>query len=199
MELLRNRVLHEGRVLSPKVVKVDSFLNHQVDPALTMEIGRTFADLFRNESVTKVLTIEASGIHFAMATAYALGVPFVYAKKKRAVTQSEEVYVASVHSFTRQETYQITVSKAYLCEGERVLIVDDILAEGNAIVGLVDIVSQAKAQVVGVGIAIEKSFQDGRRKLEEAGVSVQSLVRIASMENGVMTFVEEAAKAKVEE
>jgi xanthine phosphoribosyltransferase len=181
------------------VVKVDSFLNHQVDPALTMEIGRTFADRFRNESVTKVLTVEASGIHLAMATAFALGVPFVYAKKKRAVTQSEEVYVASVYSFTRQETYQITVSKSYLREGERVLIIDDILAEGNALIGLIDIVRQANAQVVGVGIAIEKSFQDGRRKLEEAGVSVQSLVRIASMENGVMTFVEEAANVKVEE
>ncbi|MGE5704209.1 MAG: xanthine phosphoribosyltransferase, partial [Clostridia bacterium] len=114
MELLQERIRKDGKVLSSQVLKVDSFLNHQVDPQLVMEIGKDFAKRFAGETITKVLTIEASGIQFAMGTALALGVPFVYAKKKKAVTLTEEVYSVPVHSFTRQETYQVSVSKQYL-------------------------------------------------------------------------------------
>jgi xanthine phosphoribosyltransferase len=187
---LQERIARDGKVLSSCVLKVDSFLNHQVDPQLTMRIGQAFADMFRAERVTKVLTIEASGIHIAMATAYALGVPFLYAKKKKAVTLSEEVYSAGVRSFTRQETYQISVSKQYLSSGDRVLIVDDFLATGAALLGLTKIVADAGAHLIGVGAVIEKSFQEGRGLLEQAGVRVESLARIASMSPGDIRFIE---------
>lgn len=189
---LQERIVRDGKVLSSQVLKVDSFLNHQVDPALTMRIGEAFADLFREERVTKVLTIEASGIHFALATAYALGVPFVYAKKKKAVTLTEEVYSVPVHSFTRQETYQISVSKQYLSSEDRVLIVDDFLATGAALLGLTKIVADAGAHLIGVGAVVEKSFQEGRGLLEQAGVRVESLARIASMSPGEVNFIAQA-------
>lgn len=181
MKSLQDKILQDGQVLSSHVLKVDSFLNHQVDPQLTMEIGEAFAGVFRAERVTKVLTIEASGIHFALATALKLGIPFVYAKKKKARTQSEDTYSVSVHSFTRQETVQISVSRCYLSPEDRVLIIDDFLATGDALMGLAEIVKQAGAHLVGVGVAIEKSFQEGRRKLKEAGIRVHSLARIESM------------------
>jgi xanthine phosphoribosyltransferase len=187
---LQERIVRDGKVLSSHVLKVDSFLNHQVDPQLTMRIGQAFADIFRAERVTKVLTIEASGIHFAMATAYALGVPFIYAKKKKAVTLTEEVYAFPVHSFTRQETYQISVSKRYLSNEDRVLIVDDFLATGAALLGLTKIVAEAGAHLIGVGAVIEKSFQEGRTLLEQAGVRVESLARIESMSPGDIRFIE---------
>jgi xanthine phosphoribosyltransferase len=187
MKELKDRILQDGKVLSERVIKVDSFLNHQVDPALTIEIGKVMADRFRDQKITKVLTIEASGIHIAFATALSLAVPFVYAKKKKAITQSGDTYVASVFSFTRQETTQITLSKQFLTAEDRVLIVDDILAEGAALTGLIEIVKEAGAQLVGVSIAIEKSFQQGRKKLDEAGIEVYSLARIGNMspEDGI--------------
>ncbi|USG67014.1 xanthine phosphoribosyltransferase [Brevibacillus ruminantium] len=190
MKELQERIIRDGRALSETVLKVDAFLNHQVDAELTMKIGQAFADLFRSEGVTKVLTVEASGIHFALATAYALGVPFVYAKKKKAVTLSDDVFSAPVYSFTRQEHYQISIAKQYLSSQERVLIVDDFLATGAALVGLTQIVKDAGAHLVGVGAVVEKSFQEGRGLLEEAGVRVESLARIASMKPGEIQFVE---------
>lgn len=190
MRELQERIARDGKVLSETVLKVDSFLNHQVDPKLTMNIGQAFADLFRHENVTRVLTIEASGIHFAMATAFALGVPFVYAKKKKAVTLTEDVYSAPVHSFTRQETYQISVSRQYLTSQDRVLIVDDFLATGAALVGLTQIVKDAGAHLVGVGAVVEKSFQEGRGLLEQAGVRVESLARIQSMSPEHIDFIQ---------
>jgi len=181
MNMLQERILRDGRVLSSQVLKVDSFLNHQVDPELTMAIGEAFAHRFRDEQVTKVLTIEASGIHFAMATALALGVPFVYAKKKKAVTLTEDLYSVPVHSFTRQETYQVSVSRQYLSAHDRILIIDDFLATGAALLGLHEIVQMAGASLAGVGAVIEKSFQEGRGLLEERGIRVESLARIVSM------------------
>ncbi|UUZ86227.1 xanthine phosphoribosyltransferase [Paenibacillus sp. P26] len=151
MKLLQDRIREEGLILSDTVLKVDSFLNHQVDTYLALEIGREFARIFGHKTITKVLTIEASGIQFAMATAIALGVPFIYAKKKKAVTLSEQVYSAPVHSFTRQETYQVSISRKYLSPSDQVLIVDDFLATGAALVGLVDIVKEAGAELMGVG------------------------------------------------
>ncbi|MED4600648.1 xanthine phosphoribosyltransferase [Paenibacillus validus] len=191
MKLLEERIRQEGLILSDTVLKVDSFLNHQVDTQLALEIGREFGRIFANEPITKVLTIEASGIQFAMAAGIALGVPFIYAKKKKAVTLSENVYAASVHSFTRQETYQVSVSQKYLGPNDKVLIVDDFLATGAALVGLVDIVREAGAELLGVGCVIEKSFQEGRALLEQKGVRVHALARIASMSPGEVRFVED--------
>ncbi len=191
MKALHDRIIRDGNVLSSHVLKVDSFLNHQVDPMLVMEIGREFAKIFANEPITKVLTIEASGIHFAFATAHALGVPFIYAKKKKAVTLTEDVYSSTVYSFTRQEEYQISVSKRYLTADDRVLIIDDFLATGAALIGLKQIVESAGAHLIGVGAVIEKSFQDGRAKLEEMGVRIHSLARIQAMSPAGIQFIEE--------
>lgn len=190
MKLLQDRIRQEGLILSDTVLKVDSFLNHQVDTELALEIGQEIGRIFANEHITKVLTIEASGIQFAMATGIALKVPFIYAKKKKAVTLSESVYTAPVYSFTRQEAYQVSVSHKYLGPQDKVLIVDDFLATGAALVGLVDIVKEAGAELVGVGCVIEKSFQEGRSLLENKGVRVHSLARIASMSPGKVEFVE---------
>lgn len=191
MKLLEERIRAEGRILSDKVLKVDAFLNHQVDTMLAVEIGREFARLFAHEHITKVLTIEASGIQFAMATGIALNVPFVYAKKKKAVTQGDQVYAASVHSFTRGETYQVSIVKDYLNPEDRVLIVDDFLATGAALVGLADIVAESGATLVGMGCVIEKTFQEGRGLIEERGIPVQSLARIVSMSPGQVEFTAE--------
>ncbi|HZG14824.1 MAG TPA: xanthine phosphoribosyltransferase [Candidatus Bathyarchaeia archaeon] len=190
MKSLQERIQRDGKVLSSHVLKLDAFLNHQVDPLLTMEIGKEFAERFGGEKITKVLTIEASGIHFAMATAFALQVPFVYAKKKKAVTLTEEVFSAPVYSFTRQEQYQISVSRQYLSAEDRILIVDDFLATGAALVGLTDIVKEAGAHLVGVGAVIEKSFQEGRGLLEQRGIRIESLARIISMSPEGIQFAE---------
>lgn len=196
MKRLEARIVADGNVLSNTILKVDSFLNHQVDPLLTVEIGQAFADFFKSQNITKVLTIEASGIHFALATSMALGVPFLYAKKKKAVTLTEDLYTVPVFSFTRQETFQVSVSKRYLSEQDRILIVDDFLATGDAILGLCEIVKQAGAHLVGVGAVIEKSFQEGRGKLEQAGVPVCSLARIRSMSPDGIEFIEETTTLK---
>lgn len=191
MKLLQEKIRQEGLILSDTVLKVDSFLNHQVDTMFAVEIGEQFAKIFANRGINKVITIEASGIQFAMAAGIALKVPFVYAKKKKAVTLNEKVYAAPVHSFTKNETYQVCVSANYIGPDDKVLIVDDFLATGAALVGLVDIVREAGAELVGVGCVIEKSFQEGRRLLEEKGVEVHALARIAAMSPGEVTFIED--------
>jgi xanthine phosphoribosyltransferase len=188
MRELEERIRRDGAILSDTILKVDSFLNHQVDTALALDIGKEFARLFADREITKVLTIEASGIQFAMAAGIALGVPFVYAKKRKAVTQSASVYSSSVHSFTRGETYEVTVDQRYLGSGDKVLIVDDFLATGAALVGLVDIVRESGAELVGVGCVIEKSFQEGRGLLEAKDVRIHSLARIVSMKPGEVRF-----------
>lgn len=197
MKELQERIRQEGLILSDTVLKVDSFLNHQVDTKLALAIGREFKRIFADKTITKVLTIEASGIQFAMAAGIALDVPFVYAKKKKAVTLSESVYAAPVHSFTRQETYQVSISQKYLGPDDKVLIVDDFLATGAALVGLVDIVRESGAELAGVGCVIEKSFQEGRGLLEAKGVQVHSLARIASMSPGHVDFIEDEELARV--
>ncbi|MBW4085673.1 xanthine phosphoribosyltransferase [Paenibacillus sp. S150] len=190
MKVLEERIRQEGLILSDTVLKVDSFLNHQVDTQLVLQIGEEFGRIFGHQPVTKVLTVEASGIQFAMAAGIALGVPFVYAKKKKAVTQSEAVYSALVHSFTRQEDYRISISQKYLGPEDRVLIVDDFLATGAALVGLADIVDESGAELLGVGCVIEKSFQQGRSLLEDRGIAVHALARISSMAPGEVHFIE---------
>lgn len=193
MQTLQQRILKDGLVLSDRILKVDSFLNHQVDPPLIDDIGKDIALRFRNRGITKILTLEASGIHIAYATALHLGVPFVYGKKKKATTQSGEVFTSSVYSHTREETYLITVSKAFLSPDDCVLIVDDILAEGAGAGGLVEIVRDAGARLVGVSVVIEKSFQNGRRQLDDSKIPVYSLVRIARMSTTTgVEFIDES-------
>ncbi|MBY0012394.1 xanthine phosphoribosyltransferase [Paenibacillus typhae] len=191
MELLRRKVLDEGIVLGQGVLKVDSFLNHQMDPFLMREVGREFTRRFAGEAITKVLTIESSGIAPGIMTALTLEVPLIFARKQKSLTLTEDIYVETVYSFTKRESNDITVSKKFIAPGEHVLIVDDFLANGEAAFGLARIVEQAGGTVAGIGIVIEKAFQPGNRLLKEAGYRVESLVRIASLEDGVISFVEE--------
>ncbi|BCG57036.1 xanthine phosphoribosyltransferase [Paenibacillus sp. URB8-2] len=191
MKLLKQKVINEGIVLAKGVLKVDSFLNHQMDPFLMREIGREFKALFAEEKITKVLTIESSGIAPGIMTALELEVPLIFARKQKSLTLTEDIYVEKVYSFTKRETNEITVSKKFIAPGERVLIVDDFLANGEAAFGLARIVEQAGAAVAGIGIVIEKSFQPGRDLLLKAGYRVESLVRIASLEDERVVFVGE--------
>lgn len=191
MELLKHKVLNEGIVLGSGVLKVDSFLNHQMDPVLMREIGREFTRRFAGETITKVLTIESSGIAPGIMTALELDVPLIFARKQKSLTLTEDIFVEKVYSFTKKESNEITVSRKFIAPGERVLIVDDFLANGEAAFGLARIVEQAGGSVAGIGIVIEKSFQPGSRLLQEAGFRVESLVRIASLEDGQVAFVED--------
>ncbi|SMF52416.1 xanthine phosphoribosyltransferase [Paenibacillus barengoltzii] len=191
MKLLKDKVMAEGIVLGNQVLKVDSFLNHQMDPVLMKEIGAEFARRFGEEGITKVLTIESSGIAPAIMTALELNVPMIFARKHQSLTLKDNIFVEKVYSFTKRETNEITVSKKFLHTADRVLIVDDFLANGEAAFGLTRIVEKSGASVAGIGIVIEKSFQPGGRLLTEAGYRVESLVRVASLEDGAVTFVEE--------
>lgn len=189
MELLKQRILEEGQVLSEKILKVDSFLNHQIDPVLMMEIGEEFKRRFGEQEVTKVLTVEASGIAAALMTGLAFRVPVVFAKKKKASTISGNAYVGTVYSYTRQETYDIVVQDTYLRPGDKVLIIDDFLATGEASLGMVSLVEQSGAKLIGVGIVIEKLFQSGGQQLRDKGIWVESLVQVKSMKPGYIEFV----------
>ncbi|WP_298647592.1 xanthine phosphoribosyltransferase [uncultured Granulicatella sp.] len=188
METLEARILKDGYVLGENILKVDSFLTHQVDLYLMKEIGDVFAKKFQDAGITKVVTIEASGIAPALYTADALGVPMIFAKKSKNITMNEGILTAEVFSFTKQVTNTVSIAGKYLSEKDKVLIVDDFLANGQAAKGLVEIVQQAGAKVEAVGIVIEKSFQDGRRLLEEAGIPVFSLARLERFENGKVVF-----------
>lgn len=190
METLEARILKDGYVLGENILKVDSFLTHQVDLHLMKEIGEVFAAKFKNAGITKVVTIEASGIAPALYTVDALEVPMIFAKKSKNITMNEGILTAEVFSFTKQVTNTVSIASKYLSEKDRVLIVDDFLANGQAAKGLVEIVEQAGAKVEAVGIVIEKSFQDGRRLLEEAGIPVFSLARLERFENGKVVFKE---------
>lgn len=191
MESLKNRIKQDGTVLGNGVLKVDNFLTHQVDPRLMQEIGQEFAELFKGETITKVVTIEASGIAPAMFTGLYLGVPVIYARKAKSLTMKEELLTAEVYSFTKQVTSNVSISQKFLSEEDNVLIIDDFLANGQAALGLVDLCRQAGAKVNGIGIVIEKSFQDGRELLISKGLRVESLARITSLENNQVAFVEE--------
>lgn len=190
MEPLKQKIRTQGVVLSEQVLKVDAFLNHQVDPVLMREIGAEFARRFADRDVDKVLTIEASGIAPALMTALALGVPMVFARKQRSLTLTEALLTARVYSFTKQVESTVAVAARHLASGERVLIVDDFLAHGQAARGLASIVEQAGAEVVGIGIVIEKSFQPGRAELDGLGYRVESLARIASLHGGTVHFLD---------
>ncbi|AIM15031.1 MULTISPECIES: xanthine phosphoribosyltransferase [Neobacillus] len=197
MKLLEQRIKKDGKVLSNQVLKVDSFLNHQVDPQLMMEIGKEFSKRFADEGITKIVTIESSGIAPAVMTGLYMNVPVVFARKRKSLTLSEGLLTASVHSFTKNVTNEISVSQNYLNKEDKVLIIDDFLANGQAALGLIHIVQQSGAQVAGIGIVIEKSFQDGAEMLEKLGYRVESLARISSLENGKVTFKGQKAEELV--
>lgn len=190
MELLRQKVINEGIVLEGQVLKVDSFLNHQMDPLLMKEIGRAFTQLFADTGVTTILTIESSGIAPGIMTALEFGVPLIFARKQKSLTLTEDIFVETVYSYTKKQSNDITVSKKFIKPGDRVLIIDDFLANGEAASGLARIVKQAGAEVVGIGIVIEKSFQPGAQLLIDEGYRLESLVRIRSLDNGQVQFVE---------
>jgi len=190
VELLKQKIRSEGIVLSERVLKVDAFLNHQIDPRLMQQIGQEFARRFRDAGVTKIVTLEASGIAPAVMTGLELGVPVIFARKHQSLTMTDNLLTASVYSFTKQVESTIAIAANHLSPTDRVLVIDDFLANGKAAKGLLSIIAQAGATVVGLGIVIEKSFQSGRRELEETGLRIESLARIASLENGQVQFVE---------
>jgi xanthine phosphoribosyltransferase len=189
MQLLKDKIQAEGVVIQNSLLKVDSFLNHQIDPQLMMKLGKEFALRFKDDKITKILTIESSGIAIAIMVGLALGVPIVFARKKKSAVGNADVYSTTVYSFTKKESNYVTVSKELLKHGENIMIIDDFLANGEAALGLTNIVEQAGANVAGIGIVIEKSFQPGAEKLKAAGYRVESLVRIASFSNGQVNYV----------
>jgi len=197
MRLLEEKIISEGRVLSDQVLKVDSFLNHQIDPSLMNEIGKEFAARFANDGITKIVTIESSGIAPAVMAGLYLNVPVVFARKRKSLTLTDDLLTASVHSFTKKETNEISVAKKYLDQNDQILIIDDFLAVGQAALGLVEIVQQSGAKVAGIGIVIEKSFQQGSDKLKELGLRVESLARVASLSNGEVKFMNDQVEELV--
>ncbi|MHC1714731.1 MAG: xanthine phosphoribosyltransferase [Acidaminococcaceae bacterium] len=191
MRLLKEKIKNEGIVLNNSILKVDAFLNHQIDPELMMELGREFSKRFADKKVTKILTVESSGIAVALTTALFFHVPVVFARKQKPSTMNENLYSTKVFSFTKNVTNNVSVSKKFLPPGENILILDDFLANGEAAMGLVDLVHQAGSNVVGIGIVIEKSFQPGRNRLIEAGYQVESLARIKAFEKGQIVFADD--------
>ncbi len=191
MELLKQRILQDGRATEDDVLKVDSFLNHQMDIPLLNEIGKEFRRRFAGEPVTKILTIEASGIGIAAITAQHFGnVPVVFAKKTQSRNLDGALYTARVQSFTKGTVYDIQVSRKFLGPQDCVLILDDFLARGQALQGLLKIVKDSGAKLAGCGIVIEKGFQDGGRMLRAQGVRVESLAIVSSISGGKITFAE---------
>ena len=188
MKLLEDRIRKDGVVKDGDVLKVDSFLNHQMDVELFAEMGKEWARLFAGENITKILTIEASGIGIACVAAEQFHVPVVFAKKNQTKNIAGDVYTAKVESFTHGRVYDIIVARQFLNPGDRVLLIDDFLANGAALQGLIKVVRDAGATVVGAGIAVEKAFQPGGDLIRSMGVRVESLARIKSMENGHLEF-----------
>lgn len=188
MQALKDRIRRDGKVLPGNIVKVDSFLNHQLDPLLMRDIGNEFHRLFASEPVTRILTIESSGIAPALAAGLAFGVPVVYAKKQISSNMSGSCFSSPVYSYTRKAMYQVSVSTEYLDKSDHVLIIDDFLATGNALKGLLEIIRQSGASLAGIGIVIEKTFQNGGRELRENGLPVVSLAKIRAISDTDVFF-----------
>lgn len=182
MDLLKKKILEEGQVYAGNILKVDCFLNHQIDCTFLEEVGKEFHRLYQNEGVNKILTIEASGIAIGAIVAQEFGCPLVFAKKNKTKNIAGDVYTAPVESFTHGTTYNIMVSKKFLNPGDKVLIVDDFLAIGNALNGLISLVKESGAELVGCGTVIEKGYQHGGDKLRAKGIRVESLAIIESMD-----------------
>lgn len=182
MELLKKRILQDGKCFEGGILKVDSFINHQMDPILMKSIGVEFVRRFANKEFNKVMTIEASGIAPAIMVGYLLELPVVFAKKKQPKTM-ENMISTVIRSFTKDREYNVCISKDFLKEGDKVLFIDDFLANGNAANGVIDLIDQAGAQLVGMGFIIEKAFQHGGETLRERGVHIESLAIIDSLDN----------------
>lgn len=189
MKLLKERILTDGYVLTDEILKVDSFLNHQIDSKLMYQMGEEFKRRFAKKPVTKIVTIEASGIAIAAMAALSFNVPVVFAKKTQSRNLDKDTYTYPVYSFTKQQTYDIHISKKYLSEEDHVLILDDFLANGQAVEGLIQLVNQAGANLSGVGIVIEKGFQKGGKELRESGIHVESLAIVDRMTGGNINFL----------
>ena len=189
MYALEQKILSEGIVLSDEVLKVDAFLNHQIDPVMMQLIGKEFAARFKDAGITKIITIEASGIAPAIMAGLELGVPVIFARKYQSLTLKDDLYRSKVFSFTKQTESTIAISNKHISSADKALVIDDFLANGQAALGLIDLIHQAKAEVVGIGIVIEKSFQPGRDTLLEKGYRVESLARVKSLANGTVEFV----------
>lgn len=190
MKLLEERIQKDGLVKSDEILKVDSFINHQIDPMLMEEMGKEFKRLYDGCGINKVLTIESSGIAIAVEAARAFGVPLVFAKKSKTANIADDLWQAEVYSFTHKKTNVIVVSKEYLTSADRVLVIDDFIANGAAARGLLSVCQQAGAEVIGFGIAVEKGFQPGGDELRAQGIRVESLAIVESMdpETGKITF-----------
>lgn len=188
MDLLKNRIAAEGRILGNGILKVDSLINHQIDPELMNACGKEFAQLFKNCGATRILTAESSGIAPALLTGYHMHLPIVYARKTRPVTMPGNVYLTTAPSHTKGILTELIVSPEYLKANEKVLIIDDFLATGATIVGLVRLAQAAGAQIVGIGALIEKTFEGGRQALADLNVPIETLVQITSMENNELHF-----------
>lgn len=193
MKALQEKIVTEGKVLSDTVLKVDSFLNHQIDPHLMKQIGEEFAARYQEAGVTKIITIESSGIAPATMAGLIMNVPVVFARKRKSLTLSENLYTAKVHSFTKKETNEISISGDFIQQDDVVLIIDDFLANGQAVLGLLDMIEQAGARLAGVGIVIEKGFQPGGQLIRGRGIRVDSLAIVASLQNGKVEFMEETS------
>ena len=191
MKLLEEKIIKDGKVFEGNILKVDSFINHQIDVKFINELGKEFKRLFENEEINKILTIEASGIGIACIVAQYFDVPVVFAKKAKSVNIAGDVYTSKVESFTHKRVYDIIVSKEFLHPQDKVLIIDDFLAQGSALCGLIKLIQDAQATVVGAGIVIEKAYQKGGQIVRDMGVRVESLARINSMSpDGTIEFID---------
>ncbi|WP_099974339.1 MULTISPECIES: xanthine phosphoribosyltransferase [Lactobacillaceae] len=191
MRELEERIQKDGQVLGEDVLKVDSFLNHQVDPMLMERMGEEFYQHFGDKKVDKILTVESSGIAPAVMAGLKFGVPVVFARKHKSVTLNDDLYTAEVYSYTKKTSNHISIAKKYLSADDNVLIIDDFLANGQAVNGLNDIIKDAGSNLVGIGIVIEKTFQIGRKLIDDQGIPVYSLARIKEFKDGQVIFEEE--------
>lgn len=190
MKSLHEKILKEGEVLGGNILKVDGFLNHRIDIDFLNEIGKEFKNLFSDSKIDKIVTIEASGIGIACIAAQYFKVPVVFAKKTDSSNIGKDLYKAKVSSFTKGKIYDIVISKKYLQKGENILIIDDFLAQGNALLGLASLVEEAECNLVGCGICIEKAFQEGGKIIRDMGIRVESLAIISSMKDGKVNFID---------
>lgn len=189
MRELEEKIREYGTVLPGNFLKVDAFLNHQVDPQLMLHVGQEFAKLFADEGVTKIWTVESSGIAPAVMTGLAMNVPVIFARKHKSLTLNQNMYVADVYSYTKKTTNRISISKKYVSPDDKILMIDDFLANGQAVEGMLEIADQAGVDVAGAGIVIEKSFQPGAKELRDRGVRLESLARIKSLKDNQIEFM----------
>lgn len=191
MDKLKKMIIERGEIREGNVLKVDSFLNHQLDVEFLYEMGKELYDLFKDKQINKILTIEVSGIAIASMAALHFKVPVVFAKKSESLNLDDDIYKTKVISYTKKKEYNIMISKKYLNENDRLLIIDDFLAEGNAMKSLIDLANESNAHIEGIGIVIEKGFQKGGKMLRDLGYNLKSLAIIEEMQNGKIVFRED--------